>query len=851
MADFTFGDVLGSLGNRISNGISDRFQQVSNTFDNPIEAFQNRIGVTTSTNQTETTPELNTTGLNAPKLETGTGPTQIPSGPIYPQAAPAPQMNLPVMKPAVPQDYNASIAQQESGGNANIGYHDKNKSSAFGPYGMTQGAYQDARRINPSLPADITQANPQQLTEAQNAYTQQNTKYLQAYGIEPTPQNLQAAHFLGAKGLSDYLKNGKISPAAAAANGGEEKVREIVNARLGGQAAPASGAVQPQAQPTRPYDMGEMAGVDQAVAQQAAANAGLPQIPQAQQNAAMEAEMQRQRHYEDLNSGDPKRLMALTENPDKSISSAAAGQLADIFKDKKLQDYAQNHVEGLLARGQIPDPNRQKGEEGSYVKAYLFNRLGLTDLARQEQEKIAGTGVKFMPVNLPGGEQYSVKYNKDTGEVISAKDVNNNPVTDSQKLGQIAAQAMTASQVGHAGATRVRDSSGKEWSVVPTAQGSIFYDNANVRGTPTGKTVPIQGGTDIELQGLLQAQKNQGRLDLLNKELQTRLDYIPAQQHNTFISKFNAENGTNFALMTGPGGKSQVVERPQAGGGAPMAGGGAPMAGGAPAPTQAVSPAAIKQGQALQLKEGEAFVKFGSEDLQPKAEAGGQVSRIRKQQINGPDGILSNPELAGLLQGQGPTSTKILGILRDTITGNFKDGDELSRRVADLGLNQRQTDVLNIQIGLAKQVDPFTLKQNAGPGSVSDAEQKANRQANVDITRQGLYSGLTLMTRSQFNNDLAVARAEFAASHPDLNTTAKFNSAWNAEKSRLNKEYDAIYEERAKYIGQYNKDGKNPGAVVDAYKHYPVPEYDSENKTWTYGAYSDKARRPKLDSFVR
>jgi hypothetical protein len=113
----------------------------------------------------------------------------------------------------------------------------------------------------------------------------------------------------------------------------------------------------------------------------------------------------------------------------------------------------------------------------------------------------------------------------------------------------------------------------------------------------------------------------------------------------------------------------------------------------------------------------------------------------------------------------------------------------------------------------------------------------------VDITRQGLYSGLTLMTRSQFTNDLAVARAEFAASHPDLNTTAKFNSAWNAEKTRLNKEYDAIYEERAKYIGQYNKDGKNPGAVVDAYKHYPVPEYDSENKQWVYGGYSDKANR--------
>jgi hypothetical protein len=355
MADF-FDTIGQAIGNRVSN----RFQDLQNTFDNPGDAFQNRVNtamgqpVTTSTNRTETTPEINTTGLNAPKLETGTGPTQIPSGPISPEAAPvaqipqaAPQLNLPVMKPAVPQDYNASIAQQESGGNANIGYHDRNKSSAFGPYGMTAGAYQDARRRNPNLPADITQASPAQLTEAQNAFTGANAGYLKNYGIDVNPNTLSAAHFSGAKGLNDFMtkkdEQGRpyISPQAQAANGGYDKTRAIIEGRLGGQAAPASGAAQqqtaPPTGPATPYDMGEMAGVDQAVAQRAAANAGQPQISQAQQDAAMAAEMERQRHYEDLNSGDPKRLLGLVENPDKNISTAAAGQLADIFKDKKLQ----------------------------------------------------------------------------------------------------------------------------------------------------------------------------------------------------------------------------------------------------------------------------------------------------------------------------------------------------------------------------------------------------------------------------------------------------------------------------------------------------------------------------------
>ena len=148
--------------------------------------------------------------------------------------------------PVAPADYNARIAGMESGSRPDIGYHSPGKSTAYGTYGMTQAAYADARRANPNLPSDITQATPEQQTQAQNAYTQQNAKYLQSYGVEVNPNTLAAAHFLDAKGLSDYLKTGQISEAAARANGGIENVKRIVDSRLGGQAAPASGAVAQQ-----------------------------------------------------------------------------------------------------------------------------------------------------------------------------------------------------------------------------------------------------------------------------------------------------------------------------------------------------------------------------------------------------------------------------------------------------------------------------------------------------------------------------------------------------------------------------------------------------------------------------
>ena len=508
MADF-----FDALGQAFSNRISNRLQDVQNTFENPGETFQNRFNtamgqpVTTSTNQVATTPPITTTTPSNFQGQTNEfgGMEERPISPEQsaqqaamaqarpvaqttpfdmgemagvdqavarqaamaqqPQAAPqpAPQPNLPVMKPAVPDQaaYNTSIAQQESGGRQDIGYHDKAKSTAFGPHGLTAAAYQDARKRNPNLPADITQANPQQLTEAQNAYTQQNAGYLKSYGIEVNPNTLGAAHFAGAKGLSDFMTKkddqGRpyISPQAQAANGGYDKTRAIIEGRLGGQAAPASGAVRPTAPqpqtapaagPAAPYDMGDFAGVNQAIAQQAQQQATQPQISQVQQDAAVQAEFQRVKDHEDLNSGDPARLLALTKNPDKAISRAASEQMADIFKDERYKQFARDKVEDDLAKGKITNTDRLKGEEGSYIKAYLFARLGLTDLAKKEQELI-NPSKQYDSVTLDG-LPYTVVTNPTNGQVTGARQGDKN-ITDPAILEQLQANNMNLKKGVH------------------------------------------------------------------------------------------------------------------------------------------------------------------------------------------------------------------------------------------------------------------------------------------------------------------------------------------------------------------------------------------------------------------
>ena len=165
-------------------------------------------------------------------------------------------------------------------------------------------------------------------------------------------------------------------------------------------------------------------------------------------------------------------------------------------------------------------------------------------------------------------------------------------------------------------------------------------------------------------------------------------------------------------------------------------------------------------------------------------------------------------------------------------------------------LHKAVGDATTKSIGLQTQLAPLTLRANAGPGAVSEAEHKLNAQANVDITRQPLYSGLTLMTRDQFEKDLQVARNDFRSGRTDITTTDQLNKAWDAEKRKAQQAYDQIYAARAAYIAKYNPDGKNAGAVVDAFKHYPVPEWTGTS--WDYKTdFARKAARPALSNFNR
>ena len=124
------------------------------------------------------------------------------------------------------------IGQLESGNKPWIGYHNRAKSSAYGQYGITAPTWAGLRRTNPSLPADITQATPEQQRVAFDQLSAANGRQLTGYGLPVTDGSRALAHLLGPAGARDYMRNGTFSAEAAAANGGNDKLRVIAERRL-------------------------------------------------------------------------------------------------------------------------------------------------------------------------------------------------------------------------------------------------------------------------------------------------------------------------------------------------------------------------------------------------------------------------------------------------------------------------------------------------------------------------------------------------------------------------------------------------------------------------------------------
>jgi hypothetical protein len=849
---------------------------------------------------------------------------------------------IPAGGPVAPDDYNANIARQESGNNPNIGYHDRSKGTASGMYGMTDAGYADARKLDPNLPADRLQSTPEQQTAAQNAYTQQNAKYLQNYGVEPTSNNLAAAHFLGAKGLSDYLKTGYISDAAAKANGGIENVKRIVNQRLGGQAAPASGAAQqqnlmpgeqggmptkkPQLQPVSPeqaqqQEPSQQPPAQQPPAQQPPAQAVGPVSPeQAQQQAQgpkpnsydefgtpgySEARAQLDKHVDAYTTAqnDPNALMALSANKEVPdwMQERSRNRAADIITQQREMKNAQEKL-AEASPTDLAKYMREKSTGGSWIKAIFYASIGAKSLAQAEGAKL-GIGTEKI-VTDANGKSHIVKvasngtplegYSSETGKKMTAEEMvaalggaapgankwNTTAETYTDKAGNLYQK-----QNNERGQTRIvnaksgerytgdetlkreRDVAGAE---ADTRKQGFKRENDATQFANSIRKLDYAGKLKA-VEEFQQAAVNRGEPLLTDEELSRMGVDRPDISTPTRQQPGQAKPAAAPAPAAAPQGAvaAPIAPTPEPGQPATAI---APVDPNAPAPSTSVTgrmtPEAMKRQEAVNklARESESTVKTTEQNEYVKetkpavgltSSDGQAVSNARRQQL---DIVKRNPSVVNILNGQGTQYDQARRIMINAVSGAY--GSEEKKQLADdLGqvmnkLTESEQGALQEFVNLNTIVNAKTLRANAGPGAVSDAEQRANKEANVgNVDRIPAYAAMAGLHRSQFNGDLAASKQAFLQANPQIKTTSEFNSAWQKQEAVRLKEYQGIAKARFDVMGKAPATSAGPEAVkayrdrvFRAFEAYPAPQYDAATNKWNYQ--TANARRAAMASVL-
>jgi hypothetical protein len=198
-----------------------------------------------------------------------------------------------------------------------------------------------------------------------------------------------------------------------------------------------------------------------------------------------------------------------------------------------------------------------------------------------------------------------------------------------------------------------------------------------------------------------------------------------------------------------------------------------------------------------------------------------------------------------------PTTSGTMGkFIREVAAGAY-DHDEGKRLADDLrtsGLPIPLQNKIQEYQQANTRINALTLKANEGPGSISNIEQRMNQNANMtNIGDLGPWSALTGLSKQQLTGDMTVAKAQFMAQHPELNTAASFQKEWAKQQNSILKGYQGIYDARLAAVKPYYEAANDPkngnneqvqrqyrNASVAAFKTYPAPDFNPETGKWEY-----------------
>jgi hypothetical protein len=743
-----------------------------------------------------------------------------PVAPVAPQRAPAPQMAptqqaapAPQAAPAAGQDFLKYTGQNESGNNPNMGYHyapnaqGQRKSSAYGQYGMTAPAYKDVQSANPQFQGrDISTLSPDEQGQAALQYKQVLAKQLQAKGIEPTEENIRGAWLAGAGGMSKFRKTGAVSPEAAAANGGEAAFRQTLQNRMAGGTAPASGAVNA---PMPQQPMGQQAAVP-----------GQPPVQQAPVQQAPVQEDPNVKFTNIINSNNKEQMLQFYNDPNAPQwqKDAVVRQMSQVVQVQEKVEKGQALAQQAMATGDpksIDKALRDK-DYGKYAMAWLASGLGFTSLAKDLMAEAGSDQFANFSTAKLDEQDVSVKYNGTNGRAIDGYNL-------------ATGQRLTPKELAR------MDGMGGGSNTAKPEVGKVYvkYDDAG--------NITAKGRLVTEFRN----NKASSYVDMGNgKKEQFGKDWV---DETVSVSQLKGENaaktGANYAEITaalkgsgetkgkltefgygvqqGPNGQTIITKNGQAV--QPGANGSIQITDKAGQP---VNLAELQTRKALTEKSGEKVVNYTdvvADDADKASKQSSLVSNNRR--------LLEQPgakEIFAMANGWGKDpSDQRIRIFTDILTGKVAHAGmerDFQQRVAALGLSPEAQSILSQYNNTQSQINAMTLRQNVGPGSVSDAEQQLNKEANVDITKSPALPAFNELAQRQYEADLMRYKNDFIRnlrkSNPDADRL-DLQSAWDVEASKARDTYLQASQKRLGILGA------NPtyDTIVNAYKQVPIPTY--------------------------
>jgi len=257
----------------------------------------------------------------------------------------------------------------------------------------------------------------------------------------------------------------------------------------------------------------------------------------------------------------------------------------------------------------------------------------------------------------------------------------------------------------------------------------------------------------------------------------------------------------------------------------------------------AIEEAQGKQPVEVGTAEQKDFVTYKT-TVQDKAESGRDVARVTRSQVKD---LMQDPVIIGIMNGSGTQYAAAGKLIREMAAGAYSDDDN-GKRLADdirgLSLTQPQKDALSRYAQANTSINRATLKANSGAGSISNAEQTANKAANMtnigDLTP---FAALTGLSRRSYMGDLTQEKAAMLAASKYV-TRDQFDQAWQKIEDQRVKQYDGIYRARLDLIKPFaEKATANPNdaqaqqryrdAAIHAFRVYPTPEYTA-GVGWTF-----------------